>query len=249
VSSDPDERAVARLLDNPAVWAEVPPGLKERVLAEALGGAPAAADDELGAPDTAAAPTDLRSRILADAEAGATRTGDDHDASEPGATPTPIRGRPRHAARRPDRPPVWQRPVLLAAAAAALVGITIGGTLVATRDEAQPTGTEVALAGTESMPAASGTVELRNEPSGVSVTLNVSGLPPAPERTFYEAWLVSEDLGKVSAGTFHVREPQDDITLWLGVDPADYDAFTVTRQPVQGGTLADGVVVLRGELP
>jgi hypothetical protein len=139
--------------------------------------------------------------------------------------------------------------VLLAAAAAALVGISIGGTLVATQDEAPSGGTEVALAGTENMPAASATVELRNEPSGVSVTLNVSGLPPAPERTFYEAWLISEEHGKVSAGTFHIREPQDDITLWLGVDPANYDAITVTRQPVEGGTLADGVVMLRGELP
>jgi len=37
--------------------------------------------------------------------------------------------------------------------------------------------------------------------------------------------------------------------LWLGVDPDDYDAITVTRQPVAGGTPADGVVVLRGELP
>ena len=218
MSSDPDERAVARLLDNPAVWAEVPPGLKERVLAEALGGAPAA--DET-----------------------------DDDLDQRGVTP--IRGRPRHAVRgaRPTRPPVWQRPVLLAAAAVALVGIAIGGTLVATQDESPPTGTEVALAGTENMPAASGTVDLRNEPSGVSVTVNVSGLPPAPELTFYEVWLVSEELGKVSAGTFHVHEPQEDITLWLGVDPANYDAITVTRQPVQGGTLAEGVAVLRGELP
>ena len=99
------------------------------------------------------------------------------------------------------------------------------------------------------MPDASGDVVLREEPSGFSVTLNVAGLPPAPERTFYEAWVVSEEHGKVSAGTFHIREPQDDITLWLGVDPAGYDAITVTRQPVDGGTLADGVLMLRGELP
>jgi hypothetical protein len=224
VSSDPDERAVARLLDNPAVWAEVTPGLKERVLAEALGAVEPAAYDE-----------------------------NENENEDEGAVVTPLQGRPRrgaprHAAAR-SRPPLWQRPVLLAAAAVALVGITVGGTLAATRDATEPAGTEVALAGTENMPDASATVQLRNEPSGVSVTLNVSGLPPAPERTFYEAWLVSEDRGKVSAGTFHIREPQDDIVLWLGVDPADYDAITVTRQPIQGGTLADGVVMLRGELP
>jgi hypothetical protein len=231
VSSDSDDRALARLLDNPAVWAEVTPGLKERVLAEALGGEPAEQPGDGDEPQLDR-PTDLRSRILAEA------TGPRHAA-------TPRSPAPAHR----QAPPLWQRPVLLAAAAALLVGVTIGGTLVATRDEAPPAGTEVALAGTENMPDASATVDLRNEPSGISVTLNVSGLPPAPDGTFYEAWLVSEELGKVSAGTFHIREPQEDIQLWLGVDPANYDAFTVTRQPTQGGTLADGVVMLRGEIP
>jgi hypothetical protein len=224
VSSDPDERSLARLLDNPAVWAEVTPGLKDRVLAEALGRVEPTAFDEDEGED---APDDGPGGLVDDVV-------------------TPFQTRPRHAA---ARPPLWQRPVLLAAAALALVGVTVGGTLLATRDATEPSGTEVALAGTENMPDASATAELRDEPSGVQVTLNVSGLPPAPERTFYEAWLVSEDRGKVSAGTFHIREPQDDIILWLGVDPADYDAITVTRQPVQGGTLADGVVMLRGELP
>jgi hypothetical protein len=224
VSSDPDERSIARLLDNPAVWAEVPPGLKDRVLAEALG--------------------------TASAEPAGVQLPDRPGRPDEGVV-TPLQGRPRHAVRgaRPVGPPLWQRPVLLAAAAVALVGIAIGGTLVATQDDTLPTGTEVALAGSENMPDASGDVVLREEPSGFSVTLNVAGLPPAPERTFYEAWVVSEEHGKVSAGTFHIREPQDDITLWLGVDPAGYDAITVTRQPVDGGTLADGVLMLRGELP
>jgi hypothetical protein len=227
VSSDPDDRSIARLLDNPAVWAEVPPGLKDRVLAEALRTAPA---EHTGVqlPDRPERPGRPDEGVV-----------------------TPLQGRPRHAARgaRPVGPPLWQRPVLLAAAAVALVGIAIGGTLVATQDDTLPAGTEVALAGSENMPDASGDVVLREEPSGFSVTLNVAGLPPAPERTFYEAWVVSEERGKVSAGTFHIREPQDDITLWLGVDPAGYDAITVTRQPVDGGTLADGVLMLRGELP
>jgi hypothetical protein len=46
-----------------------------------------------------------------------------------------------------------------------------------------------------------------------------------------------------------MRGEQDGITLWWGVDPDGYDALTITRQPVDGGTPADGVVVLRGELP
>ena len=243
MSSDPDERALARLLDNPAVWAEVTPGLKERVLAEALGRTPASVDEDDDLDhgeglheEGLTPPTDLRSRVLGEATSRTTgRSGDRPPA--------------HRAASAPSRAPLWQRPVLLAAAAVALVGIAIGGTLVATRDPSPPTGTEVALAGTDAAPGATGTVDLVTEPSGFKVTINVSGLPPAPDGTFYEAWVLNDELGKVSAGTFHIREPQDDITLWLGVDPADYDAISVTRQPVDGGTLAEGVPVLKGALP
>jgi hypothetical protein len=136
--------------------------------------------------------------------------------------------------------------VLAAAAAVIVLALVAGGVSLLAGDHAA--GTQVALAGTESLPGASATAELRDEPSGVSIDLDVSGLPPAPDGTFYEAWLVG-DAGKVSAGTFHRRGDQDHVQLWLGVDTAGYDAITVTRQPVQGGTLAQGEVVLRGELP
>jgi len=201
--TDPVDPTLARLLDDPAVWAEVSPGLRERTLAEALGA------------DTAGAP---------------------------------VSELPRHRAPAPRRRPVWQRPGLLAAAAVVVVGLAVGGSLVLTGDSS-PSGVEVALAGTEEAPSASATVTLRDEPSGFSVVLATDGLPPAPEGTFYEAWLVAEGKGKVSAGTFHQRGDEDEVQLWLGVDPAGYDAITVTRQPVDGGTLAEGVVVLRGELP
>ncbi len=197
---------VVRLLDDPALWTEVPPELRDRVL-------DAASD---AGPDLAPSP-------------------------------------PRHAGRRGARgrrvPSHRRRPVVLAAAAAIVVVClgAVGGVLVLGDDQA-PAAVEVALAGTEAAPAAAATVRLRDEPGGVSVVLDVQGLEPAPEGTFYEAWLVGE-AGKVSAGTFHLRGDQDDIKLWLGVDTAGYDAVTVTRQPVAGGTTAEGVVVLRGELP
>ena len=200
--NDPLDPAVARLLDDPAVWAEVSPDLRDRTLAAA----------------TAAAPR-----------------------AEPGAGPAGPR-------RRRDAHPGRRYPVLLAAAAAVVVlALAVAGGVVARGGE-EPQGVEVALAGTESLPGAAATAELRDEPSGVSITLDVAGLPPAPDGTFYEAWLVG-DAGKVSAGTFHRRGDQDEVQLWLGVDLAGYDAITVTRQPVDGGTLAEGVVVLRGELP
>jgi Anti-sigma-K factor rskA, C-terminal len=187
--------AVARLLEDPAVWAEVPPDLRARTLAEATG-SPA----------------------------------------------IPVR-----PASRPTRFGGHRRLLLVAAAALVALGVA-GGLRLALAGDSEPAGVEVALAGTENLPGAAATVEPRDEPAGVSVTLDVAGIPPAPDGSFYEVWLVG-DSGKVSAGTFHRRGDEDEITLWLGVDPADYDAITVTRQPSAGGTTAEGVVVLRGELP
>jgi hypothetical protein len=192
---DPPDQALARLLEDPAVWAEVPPGLRARTLAEATGRA--------GGP--------------AGRAPGANRFG-------------------------------GPRPLLLAAAVVLVTLMAAGGLGLALTRDAQPAGVEVALAGTEDLPGATATAELRDEPAGVSVLLDVAGVPPAPDGSFYEVWLVG-DSGKVSAGTFHRRGDEDQITLWLGVDPAGYDAITVTRQPTDGGTTADGVVVLRGELP
>lgn len=200
---DPADPAIARLLEDPATWAEVPAGLRERTLA------------------------------------AATRADDDAVGAGPELGPAPRTGRPARSA--------WRSRLLLAAAAVVLLGLLVVGGLRVGRNTT-PGGTEVALTGTEGMPGATATAELRKEPAGVSVQFEVGGLPPAPDGSFYEVWLVGK-TGKVSAGTFHRRGPQDRIKLWLGVDPDGYDAITVTRQPTAGGTTADGVVLLRGKLP
>ncbi|HET6949365.1 MAG TPA: anti-sigma factor [Acidimicrobiales bacterium] len=199
---DPADPAVERLVDTPAVWAEVPAGLRERVLADAL------------------------------------RAGDGTNATRTAPWPSPRGGHP--TLRR------WQRPVLRAAAVAVLSGLMVAGGLQL-GGGTDPGGVEVALSGTGEVPGATATAELRDEPSGVSLVLEVDGLPPAPEGAFYEVWLVGP-AGKVSAGTFHLRARQDHIQLWLGVEPDGYDAITVTRQPTAGGTTAEGVAVLRGDL-
>jgi hypothetical protein len=213
-TDDPGEtqRHVVRLLDDPALWAEVAPELRDRVLAAATGAQAGVAGDVAHPVDAAL-------------------------------------GGPRHSSRRADRLRAHRRrPVVLAAAAAVVaVCLAVAGGVRMLGDD--PTETvDVALAGTGEAPAATATARLSDEPAGVRVVLEVEGLGPAPDGVFYEAWLVGE-AGKVSAGTFHLRADQAEIDLWLGVDPEGYDAVTVTRQPVTGGTVVDGVVVLRGELP
>jgi len=204
---------VVRLLDEPALWTEVSPGVRDRVVAAA----------------TDAAAADLPGDLPLPAD--------------------PAHAGPRHATRRVARVPAHRhRPVVLAAAAAVVaVCLGVAGGVRLLGDD-PPAPVEVALAGTDAAPAATATVRLRDEPAGVRVVLEVEDLEPAPDGTFYEAWLVGE-AGKVSAGTFHLRGDQDEIDLWLGVDTDGYEAVTVTRQPVAGGTTAEGVVVLRGELP
>ena len=151
---------------------------------------------------------------------------------------------------RPDqRPTRFGGHRLLLAAAVLLVALMVaGGLRLVLASDPEARGVEVALSGTDELPGATATAKLTDEPAGVSVLLDVAGIPPAPDGSFYEVWLVG-DSGKVSAGTFHRRGDEDEISLWLGVDPAAYDAITVTRQPIAGGTTAEGVVVLRGELP
>jgi len=213
---EPPDPNVARLLDDPAVWAEVPADLRERTPAAAIG---AANDAGAGRGEPAGGePAPERPDVV------------------------PLRRNGRRSGGRP-----WHRGrMLMAAAAVVVLGLVVAGALQLRGGDA--TGTDVALAGTGAAPGATATARLRNEPAGVSVTFEVHGLPPAPKGKFYEVWLVGP-TGKVSAGSFHRRGHQDQVKLWLGVDPAGYDAITVTRQPVDGGTLAKGEVVLKGKLP
>jgi Anti-sigma-K factor rskA len=184
---------------------------------------------------------DLRDRVVTAALAPA--MGDGRTGVGLGRTPRhPMRPQAAGRHRRRSR-----RPAALVAAAVVAVACLAGGVRLA-GDDPTPVRAEVALAGTEAAPGATAIARLRDVPAGTAVTLDTSGLEPAPPGSFYEAWLVG-DAGKVSAGTFHLRGHQAEIELWLGVDPDGYDAVTVTRQPVAGGTTAEGVVVLRGDLP
>lgn len=148
----------------------------------------------------------------------------------------------------PRRRPNWSS-ALLGAAAALL--LAVGGFVVLNAlDGSGDVGSDLSLAleATDLEPEASGRVELTAQPDGTRIVVETTGLPPAPEGTYYEAWLrTGPDFG-VSAGTFHLRGGGGvPIELWAGVSVEDFPLFTVTLQPV-GMEASSGEVVLLARL-
>jgi len=142
------------------------------------------------------------------------------------------------ARRRPGTVTFWL------SAAAALV-VVAAGIVLLTRDGGAR---EVfALAGTETVPEASGEVEVWSTPSGLALTLDTSGLPAAPEGTYYEAWL-SNGERRVSIGTFHARDGGHRIDLWCGVTDPAYDQMTITLEPLDDDNNSSGDAYLRGTI-
>jgi hypothetical protein len=152
------------------------------------------------------------------------------------------RGRPDRRPRPRARPVSW-RLVAAATAAAALVivGAVVAGTpSLSSRSDRR----EVALVGTDLAPGATAEAIVHATASGYAVTLDIDGLPPAPPRSYYEAW-VKGPRGAVAIGTFHLRSEGDwPIELWTGVDPADYPEITVTLEPEDGDPASSGRTVL-----
>ncbi|WP_088288860.1 anti-sigma factor domain-containing protein [Kineosporia sp. A_224] len=134
------------------------------------------------------------------------------------------------------------RPVrrwLLVAAAAAVV--SVGGAVLWPRGPA----TEFALAGTAAAPAASATAELTPKSAGLAIQLHITGLRPAPDGTYYAAWLRGPD-GVVPVGSFHWRKGGIPIDLWSGVTSDRYPELFVTLQSETAGPGPSDIVVLDG---
>ncbi|WP_433017727.1 anti-sigma factor [Kribbella sp. CA-294648] len=113
---------------------------------------------------------------------------------------------------------------------------------------ARADGLEVAMAGTSLASEASAKARVKETPSGVEFQLDVKGLPPAPNGSYYQGW-VRGDEGQVTIGTFHLRGGSDDVVLWSGVSSQSYRKLTVTLQNAAGGAASSGQVVLVGEIP
>jgi Anti-sigma-K factor rskA, C-terminal len=133
----------------------------------------------------------------------------------------------------------------LVAAAAAVLIVAGAGALIATRDNGGADA--VAVAGTDLAPRAHGEVTLEETGSGLSISLRITDLPPAPAGAYYQAWMKGEK-GSVPIGTFHAHMEDGAIELWSGVDRRDYPTLTVTLQQEGAGPQSSGQVVLTADL-
>ncbi len=105
----------------------------------------------------------------------------------------------------------------------------------------------VALTGTELAPTLEGRAAVRSTGSGWWIRLEVTGLPPAPEGSYYQGW-VGDQSDAVSIGTFHMRDGEDPVVLWSGVSLIDYPSLFVTLQEEGKGTQPSDRVVLSGAI-
>ena len=67
---------------------------------------------------------------------------------------------------------------------------------------------------------------------GVEITIDIRGLPPAPDGYYYKAGCAprTTTLPVPAIGTFHMRGGDSTVTLWSGVELASYPIVTVTIQ-------------------
>jgi len=107
----------------------------------------------------------------------------------------------------------------------------------------------VAMTGTELEAAALGEAAFGPNDAGWWIRLDVTGLPPAPEGSYYEGWVWSDDGEGVSIGTFHLRGEDMPIVLWSGVPLADYPSIWVTLESEDDGPEASEMIVMTGRIP
>ncbi|HEX9866356.1 MAG TPA: anti-sigma factor [Acidimicrobiia bacterium] len=135
--------------------------------------------------------------------------------------------------------------------AAAVGGIAAVIALVFSTVSVLNADTEIVLAmsGTELELGAAGQALARPTGSGWWIRLELSGLPPAPDGSFYQGWVWSDDGQGVSIGTFHLRGGEEPVVLWSGVELAAYPSIWVTLQNEGEGPEASDLVVMTGRLP
>lgn len=198
-------------------------------------------------------PPELRVATLAAVERAATE-GEPAAEAEPGLERSVGPASPARARDGSSRRPLLPRLGLALGGAAALaaavfVGVVIGG------GESRPSGTleaETELTGPGASRGLASVVELG---IGRAVSLRSDDLAELDNTAeFYEVWFVGpgDSPGKpnrVSAGTFHPdKEGRSRVRLTAAVDPSNYEALSITREPRNGDPGRTGPEVLGSAL-
>jgi hypothetical protein len=133
------------------------------------------------------------------------------------------------------------RLVLVGAAAAAVVAVAVGVSLLNSGTSAEHF--RAALGPTKLVPGAEGDATLTKTSSGWRIELRATGLPRLDGGRFYEAWLRNGAGVLVPVGTFNEGRK---VTLWAGVSPKSFRTLTVTRESADGDQSSSGQKVLVG---
>ena len=134
-----------------------------------------------------------------------------------------------------------RRPVLIGAAATAVVAVAVGVAVFKSGTSGERF--HAALAATDLAPGASGEATLTKTASGWRIELGATGLPRLAGGRFYEAWLRNAAGVLVPIGTFNEGHK---VMLWAGVSPKDFPTLTVTREQADGDQTSSGEKVLVG---
>ncbi len=155
------------------------------------------------------------------------------------ASVTPIAPAARRRAASPRRRGAWSVAAVAAAVAIALgvFGVVHGRT---------STDFEGRLSATGLAPGARATVEITHNRAGFRVVLDAHGLPPLRPGEFYQAWLKNARDMLVPIGSFSSSDAR--VTLWSGVDPAEYSSLSVTIEAADNKQGSSGRRVLVGAL-
>ena len=140
----------------------------------------------------------------------------------------------------------WARALL--GAAAVFIVASLGTMVVVRLGSSGDDGVLVALAGTGPYPGASAEATVRDDDNGISIVMDVTGLPPPAEGSYYAAWVMQpEPRVMIPIGTFRLRDGPGEVELWSGVAIEDYPMVTVTVQ-TEDAPLEPGEMVLLGRI-
>jgi hypothetical protein len=243
---------IRAVLADPDTWSEPPEGLTARVLELAAADNTVADTDpvEYGAgvdagdpaTDTAVTAAEADATVavpsaesaVAAAETGDRATTTDDTGSGAGGSSARRRAERRWSGRRTG----WIAGAVATAAAAVIAVVLLWPS---SNLRSYP------VSGTAAQPGASAVVTLDPKPAGVDISIEITGLPPSTEDTYYAAWLRGPQ-GTVPVGSFHWKKAANPISLWSGVEADRYPTFFITRQREGDPPAPSADVVLQGQV-